>query len=87
MADGTCEYKKLEGMLKEIDQKREQDLVRVEGRLDATLEEIKALINDTTLKKNEIQNQIAKQDGGVQRGSILGRPLGVQGRSQDFVTT
>ena len=65
MADGTCEYKKLEGMLKEIDQKREQDLVRVEGRLDATLEEIKALINDTTLKKNEIQNQIAKQDGGV----------------------
>ena len=38
-------------------------------------------------KKNEIQNQIAKQDGGVQRGSILGSPLGVQGRSQDFVTT
>ena len=51
MAKGTCEYKKLEGMLKEIDQKCEQDLVRVEGRLNATLEEIKALINDTTLQK------------------------------------
>ena len=41
MAEGTRDYKKLEGMIKEVDQRRERD----SARIDATLEEIKAMIN------------------------------------------
>ena len=51
MAEGTREYKRLEGMLKEFDQKMEKDIARV----DAILKEIKAMINGMTFQQNEIR--------------------------------
>ena len=65
MVEGICDYKRLKGMLKESDQKWDKDLIRVEnslarvdGRVDATLEEIKSLINGMTLQNNDLKNQI-----------------------------
>ena len=65
MVEGMCDYKRLEGMLKENDQKRDKDIARVEnslarvkGRVDAALEEIKSLINGMTLQNNDLKNQI-----------------------------
>ena len=65
MVEGTRDYKRLEGMLKESDQKRDKDIARVEnslarvkGRVDAVLEEIKSLINGMTLQNNDLKNQI-----------------------------
>ena len=53
MAEGTREYKRLEGMLKEFDQKREKEFKEGEQRrerditrVDAVLEEIKAKWHD-----------------------------------------
>ena len=54
--EGMKDYKRLEDMLKNSDQKREKDLARVEGKLDAVLEEIKALIIGTTIHHNEIRS-------------------------------
>ena len=54
-------------------------LARVERRLDATLEEIKSLIQGMTLQNNELRSQIASQEARVARGSILGNPRATQG--------
>ena len=70
MAEGTREYKRLEGVIKECDQKRERDIARV----DATLEEIKAMINGMTIQYNDIRNQMNEREGEMNRGSILGHP-------------
>ena len=92
MVKGTREYKRLEGMLKENEQKRDKDLskvensiARVEGRLDAALEEIKALINGMALQKNDLRTQFANQEAGVTQGSILGNPRGYQGENSSSV--
>ena len=65
MAEGMRDYKRLEGMLKESDQKRDKDiarvensLARVEGKVDAVLEEIKSLINGMTIQNNDLRKQI-----------------------------
>ena len=56
MAKGTRDYKRLEGMLKKCELKRDKDLARVEGslarvegRLDSTLDKIKTLIHGMTV--------------------------------------
>ena len=56
MAKGTREYKRLESMFNESDQKREKDLARVERglskveeRLDIVLEELKSMMNGMTM--------------------------------------
>ena len=86
MAEGTRDYKRLESMLKESDQKRDKEisrvegsLARVEGRLDAVIEEIKSMLQG--LQNNESRSQIANQETGAARGSILGNPRGVQGET------
>ena len=61
MAEGTRDFKKLEGMIKEVDQRREKD----SARIDAALEEIKAMIHGLVRQHNE---------GRANRGSILGNP-------------
>ena len=65
MVEGMCDYKRLGGMLKESDQKRDKDIARVEnslarvkGRVNAALEEIKSLINGMTLQNNDLRKQI-----------------------------
>ena len=57
MAEGTRVYKRLEGMLKEFDQKRKKEFKEGEqkrekdiARVDAVLEEIKAMINGMTFQ-------------------------------------
>ena len=70
MAEGTRDYKRLESMLKECEQKRENDLAKVEGRVNAALEEIKTLINGMTLQHNEIRNQMNNQEGRSNRGQF-----------------
>ena len=64
MAEGTRDYKRLESMLKESDQKRDKEisrvessLARVERRLDAAIEEIKSMLQG--LQNNELKSQIA----------------------------
>ena len=81
MAEGTRDYNRLESMLKESEQKRDKkitrvdgSLARVKGRLDATLEEIKSLIQGMTLQNNELKSQFANHEA---KGSILGNPRGV----------
>ena len=59
MAKGTRDFKKLEGMIKKVDQTREKDSTRI----DANLEEIKAMIHGLVRQHNK---------GGANRGSILG---------------
>ena len=66
MVEGTRDYKKLEGMIKEVDQRRERDSTRI----NATLEEIKVMINGLTMQHNEMRGQTSTQEGG--KGSILG---------------
>ena len=63
MTEGIQDYKRLEGMLKESEQKREKDLAMVKGRVDAALEETKSLINGMTVQHNEIKNQLNNQEG------------------------
>ena len=75
-AEGTQDYKRLES-LQEHEQKRERDMARVERRIDAALEEIKTLIKGMALQNNVIMRLITNQEGGVNRGSILGNPAGV----------
>ena len=98
MAEGTREYKRLESMLKESDQKREKDLARVEGglsrvegRLDTALEELKSMMNGMTLQMNgmtlqhnEMRMQLGNRDReqGSNGGSILGNPMMNQGEGQ-----
>ena len=68
MAEGTRDYKRIESMLKELkdsDQKQEKELFRVEGRLDAALDEIKAMINGVTLQCNDIRSQMNNSEGGT----------------------
>ena len=55
MAECTREYKKLELMFKESDQKMEKDLSRMEGKLDSTLVNIRTLINAITIQPKEIK--------------------------------
>ena len=54
MEEGIHDYKRLELMLKESDQKRKNYLSRVECRLGLALVEIKSLINGIMLQHNEI---------------------------------
>ena len=52
MAKGTRDYKCIEGMLKEFkdcDQERKKKLVKVEEKMDHTLEEIRTMIIGMTL--------------------------------------
>ena len=66
MAEGTCDYKRLEVMLKELkesDQKREKDMV-----------EIKSMINGLTLQHNEMRSQMVNREKGNHSDSILGQP-------------
>ena len=80
MAEGTRDYKRLEGMfkdLKDCDQKREKDL----ARMDAALEDIKVMINGLTLQYNDLRGQRSNQGEGTQRESILGEPRGISGES------
>ena len=80
MTKGTRDYKRLESMLKENDQKREKDLARVEARLDTTLEDIKSLIHGIIVQHNELRSQMTSQEGGrANRRSILGNPMVIQG--------
>ena len=62
MAEGTKDYKLLKLMLQESDQRWERDLARIEGKLEAALEEIKSLIHRMSLQNNEIMNQLAKAE-------------------------
>ena len=57
MAKGTRDFKKLKDMIKEVDQKRERDSARV----DATLEELKVMIQALTVQNNDRMSQ----EGGV----------------------
>ena len=57
MVEGMREYKRLERMIKEFDQKREKEFKEGEqkrekdiARVDAVLEEIKAMINGMTFQ-------------------------------------
>ena len=54
MAEGTRDFKKLESMIKEVDQKREKD----SARIDAALEELKAMIHGLTMQINDRRQQV-----------------------------
>ena len=82
MAEGTHDYKRLESMFKESDQKRKNDLLRVECHLGLALAEIKSLINGIMLQLNEIRNQMANKDIGGHMGSILGNLMSANGERQ-----
>ena len=56
----------------------------MEGKLDVVLEEIKALLHGMTIQNNEIMRQMIKQEGGVNRGFILGNPAGVLDDVEEF---
>ena len=76
MAEGTRDFKKLEAMIKEVDQKRERD----SARTDAALEELKAMVQSLTVQSNERRGQVNVQEGGGNgRGSILGNPSSTVG--------
>ena len=49
MAEGTRDFKRLESMIKEVDQKRDKDSVRI----DAALEELKVMIHGLTVQNND----------------------------------
>ena len=76
MAEGTRDFKRLESMIKEVDQKREKD----SARIDAALEELKVMIHGLTVQNNDRRQQVNSQEGGgAVRGSILGVPGSVNG--------
>ena len=75
MVEGTREYKKLECMIKEVDQRREKD----SARIDVTLEEIKAMINGLTMQHNEMRSQASTQKDG--KWLILGNLGPLHGES------
>ena len=50
-------------------------MVGVEGKLDATVAEIKALINGVTLQHNDFRSLMATRENGNHGGSILGLPV------------
>ena len=88
MAEGTRDYKRLEGMLKEFDQKREKEFKEGEqkrkkdiARVDAVLEEIKAMINGMTFQQNDLRTQLNNHEARLSRGSILGNPVEVVGEA------
>ena len=96
MAEGTRDYKRLESMLKEVEQNREKDMSRiegmlkkdmskVEGRLDTAVAEIKALINGITFQCNELRTQMNNRDNANHGGSILGNPGVANGDMQGAV--
>ena len=65
MAEGTRDFKRLENMLKESEQKHDRELKEIDqqrekdtARINATLEEIKALINGMTYQYNDIRSQL-----------------------------
>ena len=79
-------------MLKEVDQKREIDLSKIESRLDAVVagvegrlaaavSEIKVLINGVTLQHNEFRSMMAMRERANCEGSILGSPGTVNGEN------
>ena len=77
MAKGTRDFKRLENMLKESEQKCDRELKEIDqrrerdtARIDATLEEIKALINGMTYQYNDIRSQLHNRDQGNHGGSI-----------------
>ena len=95
MAEGTRDYKRLEGMLKECEQKREKEmskveekldstLSRVEERFDAALAELRAMMNGITHQQNELRSQASNRDHGANTGSILGNPVIAGGDNQGY---
>ena len=72
MIEGTQKFKKLKLMLKESDQKMENDLSKMEEKLDLALTKIRTLINDIAIQHNEIKSQLTNKDNGGNSGSILG---------------
>ena len=84
MAEGTRDYKRLETMIKDLkdnEQKRDKELSRVEGKVDAAMEEIKTMMSGMTIQYNDIRSQLSQLEGGLGRGSILGNPTGVVGEA------
>ena len=52
MAEGTRDYKRIKGMLKELkdcDQERKKEIARVKEKMDHALEEIRTMITSMTL--------------------------------------
>ena len=95
MAEGTRDYKRLEGMLKECEHKREKEmskveekldstLSRVEERFDAALAELRAMMNGITHQQNELRSQASNRDHGANTGSILGNPAIAGGDNQGY---
>ena len=71
MAKGTRDFKRLENMLKENEQKRDKELNEIDqrrerdiARIDATIEEIKTFINGITFHYNDIRSQLQNRDQG-----------------------
>ena len=82
MAEGTRDYKRLETMIKDLkdnEQKRDKELSRVEGKVDAAMEEIKTMMSGMTIQYNDIRSQLSQLEGGLGEGSILGNPTRVVG--------
>ena len=72
----------LESMYKESDQKWETTISRIEGKLDSTLVEIKALINGITLQNNKIRRQMVNKDNESNMRLMMGSLMTVNGEVQ-----
>ena len=83
MVEGTQDFKRLESMLKEVDQKKEKDLsiiemrlekdlLRLKGKINSVFAKIKALINGITLQHNGIQSQETLKNDPAATGSMIG---------------
>ena len=86
MAEGMRDYKRLETMIKDLkdnEQKRDREFIRVEGKVDAVIEEIKIMMSGMTIQYNDIRSQLSQLEGGLGRGSILGNPAGVIGEAMN----
>ena len=59
-------------------------MARVEGKFDAVLEEIKALLRGMAIQNNEIMRQLTKQESGINKGFILGNLDGVIDDVEEF---
>ena len=59
-------------------------MAKVEGKLDAILEEIKALLHGMAIQNNESMRQMTKQKGGVNKGFIVGNLAAVLDDVDEF---
>ena len=59
-------------------------MTKVEGKLDAVLEEIKALIHGMAIQNNEMMMLMTNKKGGVNKGSILGNLMEVLNDVEEF---